>query len=60
MPIYSLLFAPQNGNVLSRVLYVPMLYVPTLAIALLVALAIWRSSRQGSPPQTTAATKTTG
>jgi len=43
--VYSVLFAPADSNV-----FVQALYLPTLAIALLVALAVWRSSRRDELP----------
>jgi hypothetical protein len=36
------------------VVLVQVLYLPTLMIALLVGLAIWRSSRTDAPPSATA------
>ena len=43
--LYSVLFAPTDSNV-----FVQALYLPTLVIAMLVVLAVWRSSRRDELP----------
>jgi hypothetical protein len=46
--VYSVLYAPSNSN-----MTVSLLYLPTLVIAALIGLAVWRASRQQPPASTT-------